>query len=427
MNLKKYIEEHATVLKNMIALIAIQGTNFLIPLIIMPYLIPIIGFAKFGTIGWVQVIIIYFGVFADYSFNILATRNVALHKNNHQKLSEIFSRVLTIKLLLCLLSFILIGLLILVIPEFHQEKTTILLALTIIMGQVITPVWFFQGIEKMFWLTILTLIAKVSAAIFIFTVIKILDEYIYFLCLLGVGNIIAGVIALNIVFFKYKLVWIKPSLMAFYAELREGWSTFISNLAITSIMLFNLLMLSFFEEDKDAVGYYSLAEKIVLAIWQILIVFSQAIYPRLCQLASESHFAVKKFYKQLFIPFCFFVLVICIVVFIKADFVVYIFSGASPQKAVDLLKIMTFVPFIVVLNIPFHQTLLAYDLKNAYSKVMIITFLFNITVGMLCISRFGGIGAAFTMVMTQIFQTSFLIFMLEYEHRSKRILFKIVE
>ena len=66
---------------------------------------------KFGFLSFVTSIITYFLVFTDYGFNLTATRLVSINRSNNDKVSEIFSSVITLKMALFFASFIVLSLL----------------------------------------------------------------------------------------------------------------------------------------------------------------------------------------------------------------------------------------------------------------------------------------------------------------------------
>ena len=80
---------------NFFSLSIIQGTNFLIPLLVMPYVISRIGVSWFGVISVAQVVMVYLSTVSDYGFNLTATRDIALIKDggNTEMISRIFFTV----------------------------------------------------------------------------------------------------------------------------------------------------------------------------------------------------------------------------------------------------------------------------------------------------------------------------------------------
>jgi PST family polysaccharide transporter len=65
-----------------------------------------------------------------------------------------------------------------------------------VLGQVLFPVWFFQGMERMKYITFLNILAKPIFIIAIFIFVKRLSEYLYVPPWDSSGFILAGILAL---------------------------------------------------------------------------------------------------------------------------------------------------------------------------------------------------------------------------------------
>ena len=114
----------AKIFSNFFALSVVQGANFLIPLVIMPYVISRIGIDWFGVISVAQVTMIYLSTIADYGFNLTATREVALYRNEQdtEKISRFFFTVLSTKIIITALLFLVLLVLVSVIPFFKTNS-----------------------------------------------------------------------------------------------------------------------------------------------------------------------------------------------------------------------------------------------------------------------------------------------------------------
>ncbi len=51
-----------------------QGTNFLLPVLVMPFVINRIGADGYGIVAVAQVVLLIFCTVSDYGFNLTATR-----------------------------------------------------------------------------------------------------------------------------------------------------------------------------------------------------------------------------------------------------------------------------------------------------------------------------------------------------------------
>jgi polysaccharide transporter, PST family len=417
----KITEEKRVVIKNFIALAILQGTNFLLPLITLPYLIRTIGPDKFGLVSVAQAFHTYFILFTDYGFNLSATREISLHRNDKEKLSSIFSEVLICKIFLSLISLVIVIIIVECVNEFRQHRLLMYLSFSMVIGQVLLPVWFFQGIEKMKFLTYLNIFGKTILLVLVFLLVNDKEDHVFVPLLFASANIFSGIIAIFIVLKKFEIDFRFPLLKDIKTQLSEGWHTFISIFSIGIYVYINVFILSFFV-DEESVGFYSISEKIAIAVWQIPAIFSQATYPFLCSLTKKGFSQIVDIFRKVYFPFCVFMFFVSLLIFIYSDFIIEIVSGKSYPEAVMILKILSFVPFTVTLNVPAYQVLLAYNFKSSYTFVFTFFALINILLNLLLAYSFSSYGTAFCVFITQLMITVSLYLVLEFKHKEYSLL-----
>ncbi|WP_151801044.1 oligosaccharide flippase family protein, partial [Acinetobacter bereziniae] len=151
-------EEKKRFIRNFFSLATLQGLNYILPLLTLPYLVRVLGAEKFGILAFSTAIIGYFIVLVDYGFNFTATREISLNRDNNEKLNEIFNSVMIIKFILFLISLIIMTFLIVFFEKFNVDPWLYYLTFGTVFGQILFPVWFFQGIEQMKYITIINII-----------------------------------------------------------------------------------------------------------------------------------------------------------------------------------------------------------------------------------------------------------------------------
>ena len=92
-NLLKKNNDQKQIASNYIALLLIQVTNVILPLITLPYLVRTLGSEKYGLVMIAHSLIIFLTIIADFGFNISATRKVSLLRENKDKLSQYYWNV----------------------------------------------------------------------------------------------------------------------------------------------------------------------------------------------------------------------------------------------------------------------------------------------------------------------------------------------
>ena len=281
-------EEKKRLLSNFFSLSILQGANYVLPLITLPYLVRVLGPEKYGLIAFAQAFIQYFNILTDYGFNLSATREISIYRDDLQKVSEIFSSVMVIKFGLLVLSFAIMTILVFSFGKFRQDWPIYYLTFGMVVGQVLFPVWFFQGMERMKYITFLNITAKLIFTFAIFVFIRQASDYIYVPLLNLFGYLVAGALALRIVFRGFKVGFKVPSYSSLIHQLKEGWYIFISQVAISGYNSSRLFAVGLFT-DNTITGYYAIAEKLMnVVITFPLASLLQSLYPRLSKIYSEN-------------------------------------------------------------------------------------------------------------------------------------------
>ena len=389
---------------NFIVLSIIQGANLLLSLLVIPYVIVKVGADGFGAIAVAQMVMTYLSTISDYGFTLTATRDIAIFKDDREKISKIFFTVLTSKLLISVLLFIFVFLLGMFTQIFGDRFLLYALGFAYVIGQSLFVNWFFQGVEKMQYITISTLIARLIFVALVFIFIHQKADSILYLLFFGIGNIIAGLLSIFLAIRIYKLQFIRPRRIDLTSELKEGWQITISSLTVNSYFYSNVFILRFFTSDL-VVGYYSIAERILFGVRQIITLFAQVIYPHVCRLAKKSKQEANAFFKQIYFPFLLLIFLGCCVLFFFSKQIIHIFIGNESFLPVLLLRLLSFVPVIVCLNIPAYQVLLAFDHKKSYVQVLTLGTVVNLIANILLVNIWDATGTAISIIITELFIT----------------------
>lgn len=409
--------ENKKLVSNFFSLSVLQLAGLVLPLLVFPYLILILGIEKFGLIVYAQAVMSYFVVFTDYGFNLSATRDISININDKQKITDIFNVVFFTKIILLLLSFVILIMLLFIFAPLQKEIMLYLSSFFIVIGQTLFPIWFFQGIEKMKFITYLNVIAKIIFTGLIFLLIKQPSDYIYANLFQGLGTIISSIISLFFLCKNYDIKLKIPSIKQVKNEIKSGFHILLSSFSINIYLNTNIIILGLFA-NSIVLGYYSIAEKIMLILRQLLSVFSQVIYPHICKLVQKSHSQLVLFYKKIYIPFLIVIILLSILLYFLADMIVLLLTNTNNLDIANLVKLIAFVPIIVCLNIPAYQTLLAYDMKKSYSFVLSFGSLVSIILNFFLSYRIGAMGTCISIIITEALITIGLYLILELKNKN---------
>ena len=412
-SIKTYLTDlfRKKIISNFFYLSLLQVANSILPFLIIPHLVQVIGYDKVGIVFMAQALMSYLLILTDYGFNLTATKFISVNRHSKTRLQYIYNAVLSTKLLLAIVAFLLLLILVWIFPVFREEKSLFLLSYFLVVGNTFFPVWFFQGIEEMKYISLMNFISRLFFMFSIFYFVTTKSDYVKVNFLSGMGSLISCAIAYVVIARKYT---IKSRFSKRYVKLQlnEGWHIFISNLAVNVYMYSNIFILGLFA-NKTVLGYFGIADKCIQGLRQILVVFYQAIYPKACHFAKASHRLLIGFYQRVFSVFLLFIIVACISIFILAPFVVYLLTKSHEPQVILLLRTMCVIPFIVALNIPCNQSVIIYQIKKGYSVVLISGAVINVLSNIFLAKAFSAFGTVGAIYITELFITISLYFLLQ--------------
>jgi len=219
------------------------------------------------------------------------------------------------------------------------------------------------------------------------------------------GFLVAGFLSVWIVLKNFKIFFKYPGFNQLKHQLKEGWYIFISTVAISLYTISNTFILGLFT-NNTIVGYYSAAEKLVKAIQGLLRPVSQTVYPYISRLVSESKERGIKFIRKITLFIGGISFVISFFIFLFASLIVSIILGDKYTESVPVLRILSFLPFIIALsNIFGIQTMLTFDYKRAFSRILVSASIINIVLAFILVPRYQHIGISVSVLISEIFVT----------------------
>ena len=392
---KNWLHEKTTkqLFKNVLSLAILQGFNYVLPLITIPYLIRILGAGYFGLISFANATIAYFIIITDYGFNLTATREIAIHRTNHNKICEIFSAVIIIKTVLMVCSFIILVLLITFIDKFSSHANVYIFTFGTVLGQVFFPLWFFQGMEQMKYITYLNVLSRLFFTVAIFIFVKDKADYVFVPALSSSGYILSGLISLIIVqrIFHIQFYWQTCQTLRTY--LKDSWYIFVIDFMPNLYNNFSTFLLGF-TAPLETVGYYTLATKITGIFNNLIYVIRNATYPYLSK--NSEYFSV--ILQITLIAGVFFTLAI---LYLSNTVFEFLF-GKVIQNSLLYIYILSLSPFLMAISVSFGSNRLLILKKDREMKNITIYFsVFGFCLAIILIPVYGAAGAAVTVVLAR--------------------------
>lgn len=401
--------------ENILSIFTIKGLEYILAFITFPYLTRVLQVERFGAIVLAQGIIQYLVLFTDYGFNLTGPREIARNEGK-KTLAKSFSSIFFAKLLLLVLIAI-IFVIVCTISSLYCLIDYKLYTVWFIMviGNVIFPIWFFQGIQQMRYITFVNMIAKFVSVIGIFLLVRSPEDYLLAAFFQALSPLVAGICSWIIIVKKYPQLLCIPKILDVKQQLKDSWQIFASTIAINLYTASNIVFLGLLTSNV-IVGYFSGAKKIIDNIIALFSPVSQAVYPHICKLVGESETNAVQFIKKVLLVMGMGNLCLSLLLFIFAEMIVEILLGAGYEQSVVMLRIMAFLPFIIALSNVFGiQTMLPFGLQSAFSKIIMCAAVLNTIIILPAIYFYQGIGVCGSIVITELFVTLSMYLFLKKE------------
>lgn len=390
-------------LKNLFFLGAMQGANYLVPIIAIPLLLDRIGLKPYGVIAFAQGIGSLLVAITDYGLNLTGTRDISQHDGDQGKLKYLISTILQTRLVLLVLGFLALFVLVSVIPKWQEEKIVILFTYSIVLAQGIMPQWYFEGVQKMHFLTALTFISRITYLACILIFIQVPGDYIYVNLFNGLSWLFCALVGLAVVFMKVGFPYISFQPSVIRSTLRNNFKIFISNLIAAGYRNGPILIAgSLF--SPAVLGIYGVLDKAISLINTSGVIIFRSIFPSVSEKATPGNEASALAYGNRFLRKV-------ILLTIPASILLALWGPnvlalASEKIIVDEVSVYFYfvaaLPFPIYYNLRFTLPLLVFDLKNEYVLFNLVGFITLIGVGPIAAGLYHINGLLLALIVTEI-------------------------
>ncbi len=395
-----------TLIFNFSSLTLLQFSNYLFPLISFPYLVRVLGPERYGLVNFVMAFVAYFNLIADYGFNITGTRLVSLARNNREELRKLFWSIFFVRILLMFVGFVVFLPLVFLVGKFSAEINFYLIAFLVVLGTALFPQWFFQGMEKMFYITVVNIFVKIFWLIGIFLFIKNASDALVLIILNAASFLLIGLIGLSIAVFKFRLGgFYLPTFVEIKERLTDGWSVFLSTLSISLYTNSNVFILGIIA-GNTAVGYFAAADKIRMAVQGLFANAGQSIFPHMAKLFKTSKEKARSFLRKYLKIILTFLLPVTLLLIFFASEIVNLLLGNQYEESANVLKILAFLPLLIALsNVYGIQVMINTGYKKEFSKIVFLAGILNILLCVVLTYLFGEFGTATAVLIAEFFVT----------------------
>lgn len=408
--ISKFYKKKKGLFANTFYLFIQQGYQYLLPLITLPYLIRVFGIEKYGMLMFVQAFVMYFSMVIDYGFLYTGTKSIAIHAHDKEKTSEIFSSILTTKLLFFFASFFVFLILIFSIDFFKGNHSLYIITFAQLFGLALNPVWLFQGIQKMKYIAFSNLIVFCFIIILMFLFVKHPSDLILFQIIVACANFIGGLISLFIVFRMIGITFQIPDIRHILLEIKNGFHIF--NVTLWGSILVNSI--TFFLGvfcGNTYVGYYKPAETLMRGITTIFYPIRNALFPYIAAISAKAPSVGRKLIKKYSLYITLASIIPSIITFFYPDTILNLITGETFIDSSLIIRLFSFWMIITVIgNNFFTLGIITFDLVKKLNLFTIISAIIHAVISIILIQAFRHIGAAIALISWDYTAMLFIIY-----------------
>lgn len=271
------------ILKNFIYNSCSQLLSIIIPLITAPYLSRVLGAENIGVESYINAISQMFYTIGMLGLTNYATREIAYVRDSKHERSKVFWEMMLDRVVVfggSLIVFLIVG-------HFNQYRSLFVIQIVWLFAMFFDVSWFFIGME-MFGLTVFrNFVVRMLTIVSIFAFIKDRDDFVLYLILCAVFQLI-GTLSI--------LPQLKPYIER--VTLRElNWKkhflpslkVFLPQFASVLYLQIDKVMIEAICKDAKQIAYYSQAEKLIKAPIALITAVSSVMMPRIANEFSKNN------------------------------------------------------------------------------------------------------------------------------------------
>ena len=388
------------IIKNFSYLVITKGVDFIVPVLLLPYLVNILGIEQFGLLSFALAIGIYFSSMMQYGYNISAVRAISRVRDNKQSLSITFSELLISSILICVF-FSFCYLLLFSLESIKNEFQLYLGVLFFILMQSLFPAWLFQGLEKMHYIALSNSVCKLLYLSAVYIFVNNSDDTYLVPLLQGLSWLLALIIAAYIIIKKNLTTFTMPSWVGIKETYIHGWAAFVTQFAPTLYSNSMTFLLGVFH-GNIVVGIFSAAIRVIEIINAFAFLLINAALPLLSR-----DMKLHKWLKNIMISAG---VGLTLLLFFSANWFVPILFSEHNGQIITLIKIASPMVAFVFIRLAYGPAyLMLIGREKKYLRIIFSNALIGFILAWFLIPQGQANSAVYVMVLTSMLMMLFTL------------------
>lgn len=367
--IKDLIKNNLRIVQNTGYLTIIECVRLLLPFVALPYIVHTVGMERYGIVAFAHTVINYFFIFINFGLNISSVKEVALLRDNKTALHSLVSSVLAVKLFLLILSFFILMLCIALVPVLAEHKTIMFYSFLICFYELLFPIWYFQGIEKMKYITLVSSSSIILYTLSVFIFVTKQSDYELVALLQSLSSIIAGLIAFFCLIRIERVRLSIPPLSQIVSVFKNAIPFFLSRVSV--VYNANLAKtISGLFLSMESVAAFDIAQKLSQFVLIPVDMLNQATYPYVARTRNKV-FITKYLCLNALLG-----LLLSLMLFAVAPLLISIFTNENVAEATKILRVLCLFTFSDTITMGLGAcTLVAFGYSKPFNDSVIASTL----------------------------------------------------
>ncbi|PTT65277.1 flippase [Arthrobacter sp. HMWF013] len=380
-------------------LVLLQISSLAVPLATMPFLTRVLGPAAWGHLAAIQALAITMSILVEYGFQYTATRSLSIQRDSPAAVQRIVSDVVTAKMYLSILAALIGTVIYVVVPSFQENGTLYLVGIlyAIILGW--SPIWYFQGMERLQLAVTIDVGAKIVSAAWIFIAVRTPADAVLVLVAQSVVTALATI--LN--YLRLMRCSGRPTLSTRRARagLAEGFPLFLYRAVVTIYSVGSTAVLRGMSSSIET-GNYANADRLTSAAKSLIVPVGQVMFPKISRLHASDPLHAKKIMlvslAVLTTPFA----AVGVAAMALSPYLLPLFFGPNYEGTIPIFQVLCLtLPLVAASNVLGIQWMLARGRQRAFNLLVTLSAVSSIICMIFLVPSLGGLGMAWSVVIAE--------------------------
>ena len=393
--------KEVSIKKNFIYNISYQMVSALVPIILTPYIARVLTANGVGINSYVTANVTYFQLFSFLGIAGHGQREIAIARNDKQKVSQIFWELQLLHFL-CGAIVLIIYIAFIGMVSFENVRIYYILNSIMIISSILDISWLYQGFECFRNIAIKNMIAKGTVVLFSILLVKTETDLWKYIVINAIGLLCSSIFLWTEIH-RYVFPLSKMTDLHIFRHVKSVLVFFIPTIAASVYSILDKSVINIVTHSNLENGYYENASKILSILNVAVQNLSTVMAPRMSSIYGAGDVTKMKDYLNLALEcMLFFAMPLAFGMTSAAPNFVPIFLGDGWNPVIPLLYV--FMPLVVVLGFSVYldgMYLVPSGKRLESAKIICIGATLNLVLNFIMVTYWKALGAAIATLITE--------------------------